>query len=189
MPVLDRTILFALNHLLQDETWARERLRPFAGALVLIEAGPMRLFLQISEYGHFEAGDAKSLPNVTLTLPADTPLKFAIDRQSVFASAKLAGSADLAEALAFVFRNLQWDIERELARCLGDIPARRLALAGARVSTQVQDSLRRLTQNIAEYATEDSHLLVPAREVSALGGAVDELRNDVSRLEKRISRL
>lgn len=189
MAVLDRVILLALNHLLHEETWARERLRPFAGALVLIEAGPMRLFLQISEYGHFEAGDAVSLPNVTLTLPADTPLKFAIDRQSVFTSAKLAGAADLAEAMAFVFRNMQWDVERDLAHWFGDIPARRLALAGARVGSQVQDGLQRLGQNIAEYATEDSLILASEREVSAFGEAVDKLRNDVSRLEKRISRL
>lgn len=189
MAVLDRMILPLLNHLLQEEQWARERLRPFAGAFVRIEAGSLSLVLYINEGGCFENRGLETTPSVTLTLPSDAPVKFLIDRQSLFASVKLAGLADLAEALAFVFRNLRWDVESEMARWLGDIPARRLALFGARAGVQVQDSLQRGVQNIAEYATEDSGLLASAREISALGEAVDDLRNDAARLEKRISRL
>jgi hypothetical protein len=58
------------------------------------------------------------------------PAKLLLDRDALFASVKLSGSADLAECLAFVFRNLGWDIEEDLASVLGDIPARRLALTG-----------------------------------------------------------
>ena len=38
-----------------------------------------------------------------VALPADAPLRYLVDPGSVFAAARLSGSADFAENLAFVF--------------------------------------------------------------------------------------
>lgn len=184
-----KLVLIALNHLLKEETWARDRLRAFAGAKVLIEAGPITLDLWIDERGLFRDGDKSLLPDVTLTLPADLPIKLVFDRENLFSTVKLTGSADIAETLAFVFRNLRWDAEAEMANLIGDIPARRLAMFGARVGRQALDNTRRLTENMLEYATEDSRLLAPKHEIETLGQAVDDLRDDLARLEVRITRL
>jgi len=40
-----------------------------------------------------------------------------------------------------------------------------------------------------EYATEDSSLLAPGRDIDSFGRAVDTLRDDLARLEQRIKRL
>ncbi|MDP3538290.1 MAG: hypothetical protein Q8S26_06250 [Azonexus sp.] len=182
-------IFSGLNHLLDGEPWAQERLRPLAGAQALIESGPLSLHLRIDEYGRFVAGDKGFSPDVIVTLPADAPIKFLLDREGLLSSVKLSGSVDLAEALAFVFRNLSWDVEADLAGVIGDIPARRLSTFGGKLGVQLQAGANRLAENLVEYSTEDSDLLVPNRDVEAFGKEVNILRDDLARLEKRVSRL
>ncbi len=189
MSLFARLLPAALNHLIQAESWAQERLRPYAGSHALIQAGPFDLHLQVDGDGLFVAGSGEHAPAVTISLPLDTPLRFMSDRKSVFQAARLSGSADFAETLAFVFRNLRWDIEADLARYVGDIPARRLEMARQSLFRQGQEGAARLCGNFAEYATEDGDWLAPRREIEAFGKAVDGLRDDLARLEKRLGRL
>lgn len=189
MTIVDQLTLRTFNHLLRSESWARDRLRPFAGSVILLEAGLLRLNLQVNEDGMFEVADPTLNADVTLTLPLDNFSRLLFDRESLFASAKLSGSADLAESLGFVFRHLKWDAEGDLAGWVGDIPARRMAMLASRTGKQLGEAFQRTAVNIAEYATEDSRLLTPGREISRFCTGVDELRNDLARLEKRILRL
>ena len=189
MASFERLIVPALNHLIQKESWAKERLRPFSGAQLQISAGAIQIQLSIDECGMFALGDDDGIADVVLTLPSDAPAKLLLDRDALFASVKLSGSADLAECLAFVFRNLGWDIEEDLASVLGDIPARRLALTGAHLGNQLQNGIKQIAENIAEFATEDSSLLAPKREISFFCQSIDQLRDDAARLEKRIKQL
>lgn len=189
MSALARLLPAALNHLIAAESWAQERLRPYAGSHALIQAGPLNLHLAVAGDGLFAAGSPEHAPAVTISLPLDTPVRFLTDRKSVFQAAKLSGSADFAETLAFVFRNLRWDAEADLARYVGDIPARRLEMARQTLFRQGQEACGRLFGNLAEYSTEDSDWLAPRRDIEAFGKAVDVLRDDLARLEKRLSRL
>lgn len=189
MRTVDKLVFAWLNHLLQGETWARDRLRHHAGAQIVIAAGPLSLNLGIDEHGLLCAGEQSRPAEVTVTLPADTPVRFLLDRDNMFSAAKIAGSVDIAESLAFVFRHLNWDVEADLAGILGDIPAHRLVRFGKQLGRQLEDGTRRLSENLVEYATEDSSLLAPHRNVESFAHAVDRLRDDLARLEQRIGRL
>jgi ubiquinone biosynthesis protein UbiJ len=189
MSMFDKLIFGSLNHLLASENWATDRLRPFSGSQILIQTGLIDLHLLITEQGLFAPAEKTLTPDVTLTLPDDAPVRFLTDRASLFASVKLSGSADIAESLAFVMRNLRWDVEADMAQIIGDIAARRVARTGTYLADQLKESVKRAAENFAEYATEDSSLLVPDREIMIFNSAVDALRDDVARLEKRIARL
>lgn len=189
MNALNAFALRSLNHLIQGEAWAQERLRQHAGARIFIEAGAITVRLEIDNQGQFFGIDSASVPDVTVTLPSDSLARALFERDKLFASAKLEGSADVAESFAFVVRNLHWDVEADLAKVLGDIPARRLNLLGLSLFNGFQDGLRNLAENIKEYAVEDSTLLAPPREISSFGAEVNRLRDDIARLEKRILKL
>lgn len=189
MNMIERLIVPALNHLISAETWAKNRLRPYSGNQVLIDSGPLQLLLAVDSAGLFTPGSADQPAGVTITLPGDTAFKFLLDRKSVFQSAKLSGSADFAEALAFIFRNLRWDVEADLAKVVGDIPARRLEMLRVRTFGQSREALSRVAQNVTEYATEESGALVSRRDIESFGREVDVLRDDLARLEKRIQQL
>lgn len=189
IPGSGKLICLILNHLIQEESWAIARLRPFSGSLVEINAKPLALALTINEHGLFSVATDISSPDVVLTLPPDAAGRFLADKQSLMSSVQIAGSVDLAETLGFIFRNLRWDIEADLAKALGDIPARRLSLFGAGLFTQVRHSLQRTAQNISEFMTEDSTAVTPARDLCQFGNEVNTLRDDVARLERRIRSL
>lgn len=189
MSQLEALIVKPVNHVLGASPWATERLRRHAGAHVCLQAGPLALKLCIDGRGLLQVAQQSGDPDVTIELNEDFPAKLLLERESVMSSARLSGSADVAETLAFVFRNLRWDIEGDLAAVIGDIPARRLSLAGSRLIHEMRSGAGRLSGNLVEYATEEAGLLVSPAAAGEFIRDVDALRDEMARLEKRIARL
>lgn len=187
--MLDRPVIAALNHVLEGDAWARERLRLFAGQHVRVVAGPLRLALTVAGDGLFASEEVGSEPAVVITLPGDAPFRYLLDPALVFATAKLAGSAEFAETLAFVFRNLRWDAEGDLAKVVGDIAAHRLARLGQATVAWQKQAIGNAVNNFAEYVSEEDVLIAPRREVELFCRTVDLLRDDLARLEKRLAKL
>lgn len=179
-----------LNHLIGSEPWAQDRLRKHAGAQLLIQAGPIfSVRLGVDHAGLFHLAVGVDEPDVRLTLPPDVPIRALLDRDNLFSSVKLEGSVDVAESLAFVFRNLEWDIEADLAGLIGDIPAHRLVRIGRSLAGSLRRGAGNALANVREYAVEESDLLPGKDDLSTFGNAVNALRDDVARLEKRLSRI
>ena len=182
-------ILGFLNHLLKGEDWARDRLQSFAGQTACFELGALSQPLEITATGLFTAGNKDATASVTITLPADAPLRALTDRPSMFTAAHISGSAELAEALGFVFRNLEWDVESDLSSLVGDIAARRLVSGGKQLLTWQQNQARNLALNLAEYFTEESPAIARQSELAAFHVDVGEVQEALARLEKRVARL
>lgn len=182
-------IISLLNHLLAGADWARLRLQPFCGQTALIEGGLMRLAMTVDDAGLFRTAIPEETAAVTISFGPAAPLKLLTEPAAVFSTARLSGAANFAETLAFVFRNLRWDYEADLAGVIGDIPARRLARLLADGIKWHRSSLQRLGENFAEYATAESQLLAPARDLAGFAVEIDRLRDDLDRLEKRVTRL
>lgn len=178
----------AINHLLAAEPWATERLRQHAGRHVAIETPLLRMQIVIDEQGLFGRSESPNA-DVTLSIPAEALVHAVLDRDRMFSAIRLGGAADVAESLAFVFRNLRWDVEADLAKAVGDIPARRVALLGKAVGDALRRGTRNVAENVREYVVEESSLLARRDEVTAFSAAVAQLRDDVARLEKRLARL
>lgn len=87
-----------------------------------LELGALSLPLAIGSTGLFVTSDNNATADVTITLPAGAPLRAMTDRPSLFAAARISGSAELAESLGFVFRNLSWDVESESRNWLATLP-------------------------------------------------------------------
>lgn len=189
MSLSDRLLLVPLNHLIAQAPWASERLSRHAGARVAIVAGPLTLRLTIDGSGLLQAADAVAEPDVRIELPDDFAVRALTDRSKLMSGARLSGAADVAETLAFVFRNLRWDAEGDLAAAIGDIPARRLSMAAGALARNAREGLARLGANFAEYASNEGELLADPTAVGDFVSAVDALRDDLARLDKRVERL
>jgi len=189
MPSLVELFVPLLNHLLAREDWARQRLKPYCAQTAHIEGGPVQLSMTVDELGAFRPGKPEEVAAVTITLPSDAPFRMLSDPSSIFGAARITGAASFAETLAFVFRNLRWDYEADLAGIIGDIPAHRISRLLAEGATWQRSAVKRLGLNAAEFATEESGLVTSARDLTRFGQEVDQLRDDVARLEKRISKL
>jgi ubiquinone biosynthesis protein UbiJ len=180
--------LGALNHLLGQADWARAKLTPFAGSRARLAMPPWQLDLAVRADGYFEAG-AGTEPDVTMTLPADAPLRALQGQDKVIEAARVEGNAQFATELSFVLRNLRWDAEEDLSRLVGDIAAHRIVQGATAFADWQQQAARNLAGNIAEYVSEENPLVARREELAAFASEAGDLRDKVSQLEKRIDRL
>jgi len=179
---------FALNHLLDAEPWARERLAPFAGESLELRAPPLpAVRLTILPAGRVQAGGVE--PGLVLTLRLEALGGLVRGAEHFVRSVEVAGDAGLAAEIMALARHLRWDVEEDLSRLIGDVAARRVAQAGRDLAAWQADALRRLAESFADYASEEGRLLVRRAQLEALGASVAQLRDAIERLEKRIARL
>lgn len=184
----------ALNHLLESETWARERLAPFAGAALELRAPPLpalRFVIaadgRLSAAGDGPEGQAASPLIVTLGPGA---LAAAVKGEEYLLRAiQVEGNAGLASEVMFLFRHLRWDVEEELAKVFGDAAAHRVAGMVRGAVAWHADAAQRIAQAMVEYATEERPLLVQRGELKEGAARLAQLRDGLERLEKRIDRL
>ena len=179
-----------LNHLLEPAPWARERLAPFAGRTWRVTLAPLSdLTFVVATSGTLEASDATPEPDLVVALtPAALPALARRD-ESVLREMTFSGDAELAAALQFLARHLEWDVEEDLSRVVGDVAAHRIAGGARDFLAWQREAALRLGQNVAEYLTEEAGVIAAPADVSAFARAVDDLRDAVERLEKRIDRL
>ncbi|MBK1681488.1 ubiquinone biosynthesis accessory factor UbiJ [Rhodocyclus tenuis] len=183
-----------VNRLLGAERWASARLAPFAGQVARIEYRNWSVAVVVDAAGLLTEAANDAIPLVTLRLPDDAPARLLGDRESLFGAARISGSAEFAEALAFVARNLRWDIEDDLAQLLGaspfaDIAARRLLAAGRQFGAWQRDAAQRGARNLSEYLLFERPTISTREDLRAFCSDVDQLRDDCARLEKRLQRI
>lgn len=183
--------LLALNHLLGQASWARDRLKDFAGRTAKLGLGPLGLDLAITDQGLFVDAkrDGDSAPDVSIDLPADAPLRLLRGGiAEVMKGAQVTGAADLADALGFVLRNLRWDAEEDLSKWVGDIAAHRLVRGAESVVAWQKEAAQRFAENLGEYLTYENPQLVRKAELDAFTKELAELRLALDQLEQRVKR-
>jgi ubiquinone biosynthesis accessory factor UbiJ len=174
-----------INHLLRGASWARDELEPFAGRTARIEVVPFALALSIVENGEITPAAAGAAPHVTLRLTPGLMLRLAARDEGAWREIEIAGDADFAAAINRVARNLRWDVEEDLSRAFGDIAAHRMAEAGRTIRRWGEQAADNTARSFAEYWTEEQPLIAARRDLDEFGRAVDRLRDDTARLEKR----
>jgi ubiquinone biosynthesis protein UbiJ len=177
-----------LNRMLARETWAREKLAPFAGRVARLSAPPFTLALAVTEGGTF-ADAAGGEPAVTIGVDAAAlPLAIA-DPQALLRNVKLEGDADFAQALSAVLQNLRPEPEEELSRFVGDAAAERIVGFARTSASHWRQLAERIADSGAHYVVTENPMVAPRAEVEAFVADVGRLRDDVARFEKRLERL
>jgi ubiquinone biosynthesis protein UbiJ len=190
MTLVTRSILAALNHLLGPATWARERLTPHAESIARLRAEALEIDFEIDANGFLRASAEDARPAVTLSVSLDAlPGVLTGDLNKAMSSVRIEGNAELADALGFVFRNLQWDSEEDLSRILGDIAAHRVVRGAQNLRTGGVRALNNLGENLSEYFTEEQQFLVTRNALADFAHEIRRLRDDLARMDKRTARL
>jgi ubiquinone biosynthesis accessory factor UbiJ len=188
MSLFDTGAASALNHLLEREAWARDKLAPFAGEVVELRVGllpPLRL--AIAEGGRSLA--AKDGSDATLTISAKPGFLAALSKgeEHLMRAVDIAGNARLATEILVLLRYLRWDVEEDLSRVFGDVVAHRMVGTARDFAAWQVEAGRRMTENIMEYAIEERRMVVARSEFDEFAAAVAKLRDDLARLEQRIA--
>ena len=186
----------ALNHLLEAEPQARERLAPFAGEVVELRAPPLpALTFTILPGGRVEAGGARSGSDgaLVVTLKPEFLAALAKGEEHLMRAVEVSGDARLASEVMWLLRHRRGALpeiaEEDLSRLVGDVAAHRFAQGVRGLLAWQADAVRRLAESFADYVTEENRMVVGRAEHDAFAAGVARLRDALERLEKRIGRL
>lgn len=180
----------AINHLLRDAGWARERLVQFAGCSIRFEVPPLSAAFTIGEDGRLVPAGAQTELAAIVRLTGLALIRLVcLHDNAARQDVQVDGDAALASALTGVLSGLRWDIEEDLSQIVGDVVAHRLTQAGSALWAWQTKAAFNLAQALAEYWTEEQSLLAGSHALREFTQAVDVLRDDAQRLEKRIERL
>jgi ubiquinone biosynthesis protein UbiJ len=138
-----RLVLF-LNHVLMQEKEAQTRLARKKGSVIHLRWGAFALDLLITPAGLTD--------RAPVALPADLTLSVAMEAPWVVAQSvlegkappvKIEGDVQLAAELGWLADNLRWDVEEDLSRIMGDVPAHAICGAGQRLLAALRDFVAR----------------------------------------------
>ena len=189
--MIERLVDGALD--LDPET--RSALAGFSGKVVdleIIGAGTLRLRI---EGDRLRVGPRDSAIGADVSIRGAplSLLRFALtpEREALILDddVTLGGDIGLATRLQQVAARIDVDFEEALAQRIGDVPAHELvrALLGFRV--WAQDAGSSLLADVSEFLRHESGMTPLGEEVERFAQQVDDLRDDVERLDARIIRL
>jgi ubiquinone biosynthesis protein UbiJ len=187
--MLDPAATAFVNHLLRGAGWARDELKRFAGKTARFEVTPFVLSLRVLDNGEVAPAAADSVPAATIRLTPGLMLRLSARDESAWLEVDVAGDTEFASAIQHVAHNLRWDVEEDLSRVFGDVAAHRMAESGRTFRRWGERAVENTGRSFAEYWTEEQPLIAGARDIEEFNRAVDRLRDDVARVEKRIEAL
>ncbi len=122
-----RRVVLLLNHVLQQEPQAMERLVRQKGRVVLVQWRNFTFRVQVTPAGLLDLATDAQAADLTLVLTEESPFAIA---QALMEGGKPAvrieGDVQLAAELNWLADNVRWDLEEDLSRLMGDAPAHTL---------------------------------------------------------------
>ena len=190
MIAIEALLARLLNHLLEDEAWARERLVPFAGKVLELRAAlAPTLRLAITADGRVRPAAAEASPALVLALGPQILPALLQGEDHVMRAIETSGDARLANEVLFLFRHLRWDAEEDFARLVGDVAAHRLVSTLRQVGSWNRQAFDRASANVMEHALEEDRALARRSAFEVHRGDMVRLRDALERLEQRVERL
>lgn len=176
------------NHLLAQQPEVRAGLAALAGRRVALELAPLTFAGVLTEEGWL--AESPGEPEARLRVGALAALLAQVGGKAPdFDALQLEGDRVLAQDFAHLAGRLRWFPVEDLSRLVGDAVAQRAETALRGVLGLKGQIAWRLADNWFEHLREDAPLLARPRDVRCFMSAVDTLRDDSERLEKRLQRL
>lgn len=185
-----------LNHALALDTRSRKRLERLQGKYLEIAFTQPALstylfFLDTSIRLHTSLPES-IMPDAIISGPLRAFILLAL-RKDIHAAKehglKITGDMDLGRDIQSLLMELEMDWEEPLSAITGDVFAHSTGKMLKRFQHKAKILADSLFQNIAEYCTEEAHIVPTETETNEYIRAVDELRCDLDRLSANIAQL
>jgi len=102
---------------------------------------------------------------------------------------EIIGNVGMAHKLQSILKKVDVDWEEYLSQIIGDIAAHKVGNLLRGMSQFAKASARTIGLDISEYLRYEKEALLDKSELDEFNHAVDKIRNDVERLQKRVDRL
>jgi ubiquinone biosynthesis protein UbiJ len=132
-------MVFLLNHVLMQEPEAQARLLRQKGSVVLAQWRSFAIKLQATPAGLLDLAAPDARSDLTLTVTEASP--FALVQAAVRGekpAVSIEGDVQLAAEVNWLVDHVRWDLEEDLSRVVGDVPAHALGDAVRRMTTALR---------------------------------------------------
>lgn len=139
---MQRRLVLLLNHILGQEKEATARLARQKGRVIHLQWRDYTLFLMPTPAGLLDLAPAGAKPDLVLMVTEASPVALAQaslrgDKPPV----RVEGDVQLAAEVNWLTDHVRWEYEEDLARLMGDTPARALSVAARSLAQAVKQFL------------------------------------------------
>jgi ubiquinone biosynthesis protein UbiJ len=139
---MQRRLVLLLNHILSQEQEATARLARQKGRVIHLQWRDFTLFLTATPAGLLDRAAPDAKPDLVLMVTETSPAALAQaslrgDKPPV----RVEGDVQLAAEVNWLTDHVRWDYEEDLARLMGDAPARALSVAARSLAQAVKQFL------------------------------------------------
>ena len=133
-----RIVLF-LNHVLMQEREAMERLVRQKGRVARVQWRNFNMALVVTPAGLLNLAAEGAQPDLQLEITDSNPLALAqMALRGDKPALRIQGDVQLAADTNWLVDNVQWDVEEDMSRIIGDVPAHTLANLGRSIAGAVR---------------------------------------------------
>ena len=175
----------SLNHLLRQSPGAAEALVRHAGRSVRFDLTLAQVDFRIADDGCFSEAVVETPDAVIRPTPALVARLPFFGREAL-REAEYSGDPALLATLDRIFKQLNWDVEADLAPVVGNIAAHRLHALGRDVLAGLAHTAAAFGHNASEYVVEEAEMMARTIDVARFNREVDALADDVARLDARL---
>ncbi len=134
-------MVLLLNHVLMQEPEAQARLLRQNGRVMVAQWRSFAVKLQATPAGLLDLASANARSDLTLTVTESSP--FALLQAAVRGekpAVSIEGDVQLAAEVNWLVEHVRWDLEEDLSRIVGDVPAHALG-----------DGVRRMASALRQF--------------------------------------
>lgn len=183
-----------LNRNIAASSAARALCRRLDGKVMALHVEGMPLSIYFKSNGEQMSLDTQheGTPNATLS---GTPLSLlrmagpAPETALRTGSVHIHGDAEIAQTFSELLKQARPDLEEELSRVIGDVAAHQVGDMARSALGFARRAADTFAQNVSEYLQEEGRDAPSRTEADEFITGVDKLRDDVDRLEARLSLL
>ena len=183
-------VLRAINHLIEQEKWARDLLLRHDHKIVAVELpfGSFRLLIQDGLLQDAKQEDIES--SVSLEISQEAFWAFVKDgKGAAMKFVRISGDVDLAADLNRLFAELRWEAEEDLSKLICDAPSRRIIVESKKVFTQANNAVEDLKSGVRDFFVNERNILLGANQFNDFKSEIRLLRDQLDRAEKKLNHI
>ena len=174
-----------INHLLSQNDWMQTKLKPYSEMIVELEIDTLSIKFIVSSEGQLVVADPEVSSDTYIHMTIKGLIQLITQKKKNGITVK--GNLDLANDFSKVIEELEWDMEEDLSRFVGDIPATEITKISKKVFKHTKTNIKNLAENFIEYWQEENKILSKNDDLEIFNANVDELSEDVDRVEAKIN--
>ena len=175
------------NHLLSQNDWMQSDLINHKNKIVIIEISGFKTIFKVKEDGQVEMINDSKDYDCKIKLTINDLIGQLVNNKN--GKISIEGDIELANKISQVLRKIEWDLEEDLAKYIGDIPAIQTTKALKKIKNTTKENIKTLTSSLIEYWQEENKILAKARDVEMFNKKIDTIVEDTERVEARINNI